>query len=167
MQQPAIPATKSRFVMTRFMIPQDTNPYGSIHGGVIMKYIDEAAAVAAIRHCRQNAVTASIDRLHFLRPVNVGELVFFKANVNMTGRTSMEVGVRVEAENLYSGDVRHVASAYITFVSVGEDGRPIPVRQLIVDSDEDRRRWSEAVSRRKMRMEELARESSFQAPTAG
>jgi uncharacterized protein (TIGR00369 family) len=153
------PVTQSRFVMTRFMIPQDTNPYGSIHGGVIMKYIDEAAAVAAIRHCRQNAVTASVDRLHFLRPVQVGELVFFKANVNMVGRTSMEVGVRVEAENLYTGEVRHVASAYITFVSVGEEGRPIPVPPLLLESEEDHRRRDEALRRRKMRMEELARES--------
>jgi uncharacterized protein (TIGR00369 family) len=153
------PVTKSRFVMTRFMIPQDTNPYGSIHGGVIMKYIDEAAAVTAIRHCRQNAVTASIDRLHFLRPVHVGELVFFMANVNMVGRTSMEVGVRVEAENLYTGEVRHVASAYITFVSVGEQGRPIPVPPLLLQSEEDHRRSEEALLRRKMRMEELAREN--------
>jgi uncharacterized protein (TIGR00369 family) len=153
-----VSVTQSRFVMTRFMIPQDTNPYGSIHGGVIMKYIDEAAAVAAIRHCRQNAVTASIDRLHFLRPVHVGELVFFKANVNMVGRTSMEVGVRVEAENLYTGEVRHVASAYITFVSVDEQGNPIPVPPLLLESKEDSRRSDEALLRRRMRMEELARE---------
>lgn len=154
----------SRFVMSRFMVPQDTNPYGSIHGGVIMKNIDEAGAVAAIRHCRQNAVTASIDRLHFLRPVYVGELVFFKANVNMTGRSSMEVGVRVEAENLYSGEVRHVASAYITFVSVDQKGSPIPVPPLVLENEEDERRRIEALRRKKMRSEELQSERQQPIP---
>ncbi|MFW6323967.1 MAG: acyl-CoA thioesterase [Desulfovibrionales bacterium] len=149
---------ESRFIMTRFMVPQDTNPYGSVHGGVIMKGIDEAGAIAAIRHCRRNAVTASIDRLHFHKPVYVGELVFFRANVNMVGRSSMEVGIRVEAENLYSGEVRHVASAYITFVSVDKQGKPTPVPELILETDEDKRRNREAQSRKRMRLEELESE---------
>lgn len=144
----------SRVITARLMVPLDANPYGSVHGGVIMRAIDEAAAVAAIRHARQNAVTASIDRLDFHGPSRVGELVTFKASVNQAFRTSMEVGVRVEVEDLLTGEIRHVASAYLTFVSLGSDGRPAPVPPLIPETDEDRRRADAASRRRRQRLGE-------------
>ncbi|WP_052014655.1 acyl-CoA thioesterase [Desulfovibrio sp. X2] len=133
------------------ILPQDTNPYGSVHGGVLMKEIDEAAAVAAMRHCRMNTVTASIDRLDFHSPVQVGELVSFKASVNGVGRTSLECGVRVEAENMLSGEVRHIASAFLTFVALDENGRPAGVPPLVPEDAEDERRMHEASWRRESR----------------
>ena len=144
--------SESRLATATLMVPLDANPYGSVHGGVIMRRIDEAAAVAAIRHARKNMVTVSIARLHFLMPVHVGELVFFKANVNYAGRTSLEVGVRVEAEDLFTGVVRHVASAYLSFVAMDEHQKPTLVPPLIPEDDEDRRRMAEAEDRRRVRL---------------
>jgi uncharacterized protein (TIGR00369 family) len=140
------------------MGPPDTNPYGSIHGGVIMRHIDEAAAVSAIRHAGKNTVTASIDRLHFIRPVRVGELVTFASSVNMAGTTSMEVGVRVEATNLLTDESRHVASAYLTFVAIDDNGRPARIPPLELETEDDQRRHDEAVTRRDNRLRELAAE---------
>ncbi|WP_029896137.1 acyl-CoA thioesterase [Desulfohalovibrio reitneri] len=145
------PVGESRFVLTRMMEPQDTNPFGSVHGGVIMKNIDVAAAVAAMRHCRCNTVTVSIDRLDFHLPVKVGDLVFFKSSVNGVGRTSLEVGVRVEVENLYTGKISHVASAYLTFVSMGPDNHPTETPRLIPETQDDQRRMEEAEERRQAR----------------
>ena len=146
-------------IMARTMMPQDANPAGNVHGGVIMKYIDDAGGVVALRHARTNVVTASIDRLDMRRPVFVGELVTFKASANLVGRTSMEVGVRVESENLISGEVRHTASAYLTFVSLNENGRPRVLPPLILESDVEKRRNREALDRRKVRLAERERES--------
>ncbi len=142
----------SRSILSALMLPQYTNPFGSIHGGVILKHIDEAAAMAAMRHCRANAVTVGIDQVHFREPTRVGELVTFKASVNLVGRTSMEAGVRVEAENLITGQVRHTASAYLTFVALDESGRPAVVPPLILETDLDRQRNREAEARRRMRI---------------
>ncbi|MFW5490576.1 MAG: acyl-CoA thioesterase [Desulfovibrio sp.] len=133
------------------MEPQHTNSYGSVHGGVIMKNIDIAAAVAACRHARRNCVTASIDKLDFLLPVHVGEIVYFKASVNAVGHTSLEAGVRVEAENLITGDVRYVASAYLTFVALDQNRKPVEVPPLIPENEEDERRIREAELRSAMR----------------
>lgn len=152
-------ARESITVMTHQMMPNDTNPYGNIHGGVIMKHIDEAAACTASRHSRSNAVTASIDRLDFLRPSHVGELVTCKACINYTGRTSMEIGVRVEAENMNTGEVRHVASAYLTFVALDGNNKPTDVPQLILETPMDQRRHQEAQNRRKHRLLERNLES--------
>lgn len=131
------------------VMPQDTNPAGNLHGGVVLRYIDLCAGTVAMRHCRTNVVTASIDRTEFLKPVFVGELVILHANVNYVGRTSLEVGVRVEAENLYTGDIRWTNSAYLTFVSLDEAGKPAPAPPLILETDEDKRRLREAKERRK------------------
>lgn len=144
--------SQNRVETAVLMGPMDANPYGNVHGGVIMRNIDEAAAIAAIRHSRRNTVTASIDRLNFLKPVFVGEVVIFKSNVNMAFRTSMEVGVRVEAENLYTGNVRHVASAYLTFVCIDEDHHPVALPPLIPECEEDERRMREAGERRSERL---------------
>ncbi len=150
----------SSVVIAQVMIPQDANPAGNVHGGVIMKLIDTAAAVAATRHARSNVVTASIDRLDFHHPVYVGDLLFLKASLNMTGRTSMEVGVRVEAENVITGEVRHTASAYLTFVALEDNGRPREVPPLLVEAEEEVRRNREARIRKEARLAEKRREAT-------
>jgi len=141
----------SSVTMSQVMIPQDTNPAGNVHGGVIMKLIDTAAAVAAGRHSRANTVTVSIDRLDFHHPVYVGDLLFLKAGLNLAGRTSMEIGVRVEAENLITGEVRHTASAYLTFVALDKDGRPREVPPLVLETADDKRRNRDALARKEAR----------------
>src|SRR5512147_2454131 len=137
----------SSVIIAQVMIPQDANPAGNVHGGIVMKLIDTAAAVAASRHARCNAVTASIDRLDFHHAVYVGDLLFFKGSLNMVGRTSMEVGVRVEAENIFTGEIRHTASAYLTFVALDKAGKPAGVPPLVLETDEEKRRNREAVKR--------------------
>jgi uncharacterized protein (TIGR00369 family) len=146
-------------VIAQMMIPQDANPAGNIHGGVIMKLIDTAASVVAARHARSNVVTASIDRLDFHTPAFIGDLLFFRASMNLVGKTSMEVGVRVDAENLRTGEVRRTSSAYLTYVALDEKGRPREVPPLILETEEEMRRNSEAKSRRDMRLAERRRES--------
>jgi uncharacterized protein (TIGR00369 family) len=146
-------------VIAQMMIPQDANPAGNIHGGVIMKLIDTAAAVVARRHARSNVVTASIDRLDFHCPVYIGDLVFFRASLNMVGRTSMEVGVKVESENLLTGEVRHTSSAYLTYVALDAKGRPQEVPPLILETEEDVRRNYAAKARRETRLAEKKRET--------
>ena len=145
---------ESQVVMSQMMTPQDINPSGNVHGGVIMKLIDTSASVVAIRHTRANAVTASIDRLDFHHPVFVGDLVTLKASLNYAGTTSMEIGVHVQAENVFTGEVRHTASAYLSFVSLDKDGRPKPVPPLILEAEDERRRNREAQARRQIRLNE-------------
>jgi acyl-CoA hydrolase len=142
------------------MNPEDANPVGNVHGGVIMKYVDTAAGAVAIRHARAICVTASIDRLDFHHPVFVGDLLVLKASLNLVGKSSMEIGVRVEAENLVTGEVRHTASAYLTFVALDENGRPRPVAPLLIESDIEERRHCQAKIRRESRLAERRRESS-------
>jgi uncharacterized protein (TIGR00369 family) len=149
---------KSSVIMAHLMMPQNANPTGIIHGGVVMRHIDEAAGVVAVRHSGSNAVTASIDRLDFHNPVFVGNLVTVKASINMVGRTSMEIGVRVETEDLISGRVRHTASAYLTYVAMDKAFRPKEVPPLKLATDEEKRRNKEALSRRKDRLEGKASE---------
>ena len=153
---------QSSITLSQRLLPQDANPAGNVHGGVILKYIDTAAGTVAMRHGRTNAVTASIDRMDFLRPVFVGELVTIKASLNYVGTTSMEVGVRVEAENLLTGEVRYTNSAYLTFVALDKDGKPTRVLPLVLENDTDQRRWREAEERRKNRISERARERESQ-----
>ena len=149
---------ESRITMAIQMNPEDANPVGNVHGGVIMKYVDTAAGAVAIRHARKIAVTASIDRLDFHNPVFVGNLLILKASITLVGKTSMEVGVRVEAENLLTGEVRHTASAYLTFVALDEKGTPAQVPPLILETDEDTRRNCEAQARRQARLAQKKRE---------
>lgn len=150
----------SSVVMSQAMIPLDANPAGNVHGGVIMKLIDTAAAVVASRHARANVVTASIDRLDFLHPVFIGDFVTLRASLNFVGKTSMEVGVRVEAENLLTGETRHTSTAYLTFVALDSHGRPIPLPALILETDEQQRRNGEANVRRENRLAEKGKEKS-------
>jgi len=148
--------------IAQVMLPQDTNPAGNVHGGVIMKLIDTAAAVVASRHARCNTVTASIDRLVFHHPVFVGDVLFLKACLNMVGKSSMEVGVRVEAENYLTGEVCHTASAYLTFVALDDKGRPKEVPGLITETETEKRRYQEAMMRKKTRLELRIREDNCQ-----
>jgi uncharacterized protein (TIGR00369 family) len=152
----------SLVTLAQVMIPEDANPAGNVHGGVIMKLIDTTAGVVAVRHARCNVVTASIDRLDFHNPVFVGNLVFFKGSLNMVGKTSMEVGVRVEAENVLTGEVRHTASAYLTFVALDTQGKPYPVPPLFFETEEEVRRNREAQVRREIRLAEKKREAACQ-----
>jgi uncharacterized protein (TIGR00369 family) len=146
------PVASSKTVMSRTMLPSDANPYGNVHGGEIMKLIDSAAGAAATRHARARVVTARIDELSFTAPVYVGNLVTARASVNHVGRTSMEVGVRVDAEDMLTGKVAHVASAYLVFVATDDHGRPVPLPPLIAETDEERRRLAAAEARRAARL---------------
>lgn len=132
----------------------DANSAGFVHGGTVMKLCDEAAGLAAIRHSRRRVVTAAVDRMTFMVPVNVGELVTFLAGVNAVWRTSMEVGVRVEAENPLTGECRHTSSAYLTMVAVDEHGGPVEVPSLEVSTADEERRQREAQVRRANRLAE-------------
>jgi uncharacterized protein (TIGR00369 family) len=152
------PVRESQMTMALQMNPEDANPAGNVHGGVIMKHVDTAAGVVAIRHSRRIAVTASIDRLDFHHPVFVGDLLILKASINLVGRTSLEVGVRVEAEHLLTGEVRHTASAYLTFVALDEKGAPAQVPPLILETEDENRRNCEAQIRRRSRLAEKERE---------
>jgi len=141
----------------------DANTAGNVHGGRIMYLCDEVAGLAAIRHSGTRVVTAGMDRMTFLDPVYVGQLVTFRATVNAAWRTSVEVGVRVEAENVRSREVRHVSTAYLTMVALGDDGRPTPVPELGPETETERRRQREAQVRRDNRLAE--RESIVEART--
>lgn len=147
----AKPISESRAEFTHLVLPQDTNAIGTIFGGRIMEWIDIAAAIVAQRHCRQVAVTASIDELHFLGPVRLGEIVILKASVNFVHKTSMEVGVRVEAEDPKSGRRRKTSTAFLTFVALDDGGKPTPVPPLLLETDEDKRRNQEGQKRQEAR----------------
>jgi acyl-CoA hydrolase len=148
------PVSASQTQLIQWMGVTDANSAGFIHGGVVMKLCDEAAGAAAVKHSRCRVVTAGVDRMAFLTPVHVGELVTFSASVNAAWRTSMEVGVRVEAENPRTGERRHTNSAYLTMVAVDEEGRPAPVPALLAETDEQRGREAEAQVRRRNRLQE-------------
>jgi uncharacterized protein (TIGR00369 family) len=139
-------------IMAEIMNPKDCNVAGNIHGGVVMKLIDTAAGAVAVRHARANAVTASIDRLDFHYPVYPGDIVTCRASANYVGKTSMEIGVRVETENLVTGDVHHTATAYLTFVALDKAGRPIALPLLVPETEEEQRRYQEAAVRREARL---------------
>jgi acyl-CoA hydrolase len=143
----------------------DANSAGFVHGGIVMKMCDEAAGIAAVKHSRCRVVTAAIDRMTFMHPVPVGQLLTCRATVNAVWRTSMEVGVRVEAEDPRSGDVRHTSTAYLTMVAIDDDGRPTAVPPLAVESDDEQRRQREAALRRQNRLSE--REQIKAGRTAG
>jgi uncharacterized protein (TIGR00369 family) len=147
------PVSASKTIMSRTMLPSDANPHGNVHGGEIMKLIDACAGAAATRHARSKVVTARLDELSFLAPVYVGDLVTASASVNHVGRSSMEVGVRVDAEDLLTGKTAHVASAYLVFVSIDEAGRPVPLPPLLPETDDERRRMKAAEERRVLRLE--------------
>ena len=144
--------SESSVIMVQPMSPQDANPEGNVHGGVIMRLVDEAGGVVAKRHSRMNTVTASVDRIDFVNPVYIGDVLTIKASLNLVGRTSMEVGARVEAENPLTGEMRHTASAFLTYVALDDKGRPTEVPPLILETEEEKRRNKEAQARREIRI---------------
>jgi acyl-CoA hydrolase len=144
-------------VMTQIVLPGDSNSHGTAFGGRILQWIDLAAAVASMRHCRTRVVTASMDEVDFLAPIRVGMVVELRARVNAVFRSSMEVGVRIESEDPLTGERTHALSAYLTFVSQDAEGRPMALRPLPAVSPEERRREQEALRRRAVRLERAQR----------
>jgi uncharacterized protein (TIGR00369 family) len=145
------PGSASHVTLTQMMEVTEANVAGNVHGGVVMRLADTAAALAAIKHAGRLCVTVSIDELSFLEPIHVGDVVTVRASVNDVGRTSLECGVRVEAENPVTGRWVHAATAYFVFVALDERGRPTPVPPIRCDTDEERRRQREAAMRREAR----------------
>jgi len=150
------PPRLSHTTIAEVMMPHMANGLGNVHGGVILGMLDRVGAVSAIRHAQRICVTASVDRVDFREPIHLGELVTMYASVNYAHRTSIEVGVRVEAENLLTGVRRHTNTCYLTFVALDEAGRPAPVPPVLPETDEERRRCREAQARRAQRMAVLA-----------
>lgn len=140
----------SQVTMTELVLPTHTNALDTVFGGTVMSWIDICAAIAAQRHAGRDVVTASMDRLSFVAPIRRGWVVNLKASVNFTSRTSMEIGVKVNAENPKTGEMFHTASAYMTFVALGSDGKPTEVPKLILETDDEKRRFAAAQKRREM-----------------
>jgi acyl-CoA hydrolase len=152
-EPPAVPVSAARTTLSQIMTSLDVNLLGTVHGGVVMRLVDSVAGAAAGRHSGGPAVTVSMDEMVFLEPVRVGDLVHAHAQVNWAGRTSMEVGVRVTAERWNeTAPAMHVASAYLVFVAVDDEGRPRTVPPVLPEDDEDRRRFAEAGIRRQHRL---------------
>lgn len=145
----------SESVISELMMPNQVNNLGHVFGGVVLSMVDRVAAVAAMRHAGGPCVTASIDRVDFRQPIYSGELVTCRARVNFVGRTSLEVGVHVEAENLLTQQRRHTNTCYLTFVAIDENDRPVPVPPLKLEAEDDRRRFREGERRRTARLELL------------
>ena len=137
---------------SEFALPNDANTLGNLLGGKVMHLVDLAAALAGVRHARCPVVTASIDHMNFLHPVHIGQLIVLRSSVNRVFRTSMEIGVKVEVENLITGEVRHTSSAYLTFVAVDENGQRIVLPQVIPETTAEKRRYEEAQQRRQYRL---------------
>jgi acyl-CoA hydrolase len=152
---------------SQLMMPQHSNNLNNVFGGVILAMMDTAAAVSAIRHARATCVTVSVDRVDFREPIYLGELVIMKCSVNFVGRTSMEVGVRVEAEHLLTGVRRHTNSCYLTYVAVDAARHPIEVPRLITETPEEMRRYDAAIERRRRRLEERNAEADTGAARTG
>ena len=147
--------------MTEIVFPNDANPLGNIMGGRVMHWVDICAAIAAGRHARTPVVTAHVDHIDFRRPVRVGGVLLIKASVNYAHRTSMEVGVKMWSENRASGERSHVASAYLTFVSLDPDtGTPRPVGPVIPETDDEKRRYQQAILRRERRVDNRKQQES-------
>ena len=142
----------SQVEMIEIVFPNDANPLGNIFGGRVMQLIDIIGSVSAMRHCRNTVVTASMDKLDFLSPAYVGEILILRASVNYVARTSMEVGVKVTAENPLTGEHRHTGSAYLTYVATDKAGKPVPVPPITPETEEERRRFHEAEQRRATRL---------------
>lgn len=160
MSRPSKPVKESQHETSELMMPGDSNNLGHVFGGVILAMMDKCAAISAFRHCRAPVVTASIDRVDFREPIHLGDLVVMKSSVNFAGRTSMEVGVRVEAEELLTGRRRHTNSCYLTFVAVDEQGRPVEVPEVRPESSNEQRRFQAAQERRARRLDERQREAA-------
>jgi acyl-CoA hydrolase len=146
------PVRLSQVTMTEMVLPQHTNSFSNVFGGQVMAWIDICAAIAAQRHARQPCVTASVDALQFLAPVKRGWFINLTASVNYAGRTSMEIGVRVEAENPVTGELHHTSSAYLTFVALDENNKPSLIPPIVPETEAEKRRYKHAEIRRRHRL---------------
>lgn len=147
------PVRDSVSVYSEFALPNDANTFGYVLGGKVMHLVDLAGATAAIRHARCPVVTASVDHMSFLHPIHIGQLIVLHASVNRVFRTSMEVGVRVEVENLITGEIKHTSSAYLTFVTLDKHGNRVIIPPVVPDTEAERRRYEEAALRRAIRLD--------------
>ena len=154
----------SKVEIAQVMMPEHSNAAGNVHGGYILKLVDQAGAIVAARHTHNNIVTASLDRMDFISPVYVGNLVFAKASCNFVSRTSMEIGVRVEAECLRTGTHTHVGSAYLTFVALDANDKPTPIPELILETENEKRRFEDARKRREIRMQKVKKHKHIPQP---
>ena len=145
----------SQVVMHELVLPNETNVHGNIFGGKVMYYMDMCAAMSAYKHARKPVVTASVDRLNFLAPAKMGDIVIFKSSVNYTSNSSMEVGVRIESENPLTGEIKHTASAYLTFVALNQNNKPTSIEPIITESEDDVRRYNSGKKRYEIRKERL------------
>ena len=155
--RPVKKVNESEITHSQLMMPQHGNPspdgrFQNVNGGIILNLIDNVAGIVSLRHCRSRTVTASIDQMEFLHPVRVGDLLIIKAAVNWVGRTSLEIGVRVETENLFTGETNPTGRAYLTFVAVDNDGKPIDAPMIEPTTLDEKRRFREAQERRERRL---------------
>jgi acyl-CoA hydrolase len=156
--RPSRTVRESAHETSALMMPLDENARGHVFGGVVLAMMDKAAAVCAIRHARTSCVTVSVDRVDFREPILVGDLVHMKASVNFVGRSSMEIGIRIEAENMLLGTRRHTNSCYVTYVALDRDGKPTEVPSIVPETDAEKRRFEAGRARRRRREEERAAE---------
>ena len=154
----------SKVELAQVMMPEHSNTAGNVHGGYILKLVDQAGAIVTARHTHRNCVTASVDRMDFISPVYIGNLVFAKASINYTGKTSMEIGVRIEAECLKTGTHTHVGSAYLTFVALDENDKPTEIPQIIPETEEEQRRYNDAKGRREIRLQQAKKHRHIPQP---
>ena len=147
--------SNSQVIMHELVLPNETNVHGNIFGGKVMYYMDMCAAMSAYKHARKPVVTASVDRLNFLAPAKMGDIIILKSSVNYTSKSSMEVGVRIESENTLTGKIKHTASAYLTFVALNKSNKPTSIEPIIPESDDEVRRYNSGKKRYALRKERL------------
>ncbi|MDG1728628.1 MAG: acyl-CoA thioesterase [Algibacter sp.] len=150
-------ANESKVIITQLMLPSHSNFSGKIHGGHILNLMDQIAFACASKHSRHYCVTASVNKVDFLNPIEVGELVTLKASVNYTGKTSMVIGLRVESENIQTGKVKHCNSSYFTMVAKDEHGKNVPVPGLILDTEQSVRRFARSIARQEQSRKRTSR----------
>ena len=147
----------SHVVMHELVLPNDTNVLGNVHGRRVMCLMDICAAMSAYKHARQPVVTASVDRLDFLAPAKKGDILILKSSVNYAHKTSMEIGVRIDAESPFTGEVRHTATAYLTFVAIDDKNKPTKIPKIIPETEDEKRRYERAVNRHLIRRKERSK----------
>jgi acyl-CoA hydrolase len=146
---------ETHVIMHELILPNDTNNLDTVFGGKVMQYMDLCAAMSAYKFARTAVVTASVDRLDFLAPARVGDMLILKSSVNYSHNSSMEIGVRIDAENVKTGKTRHTATAYLTFVSLDEKGKPMTVNNILPETKDEIRRFKEGETRHKQRIERI------------
>lgn len=156
MQQGKRPS-ESTYTLCKVMLPMDANVSGNVFGGAILKLIEETAWIVGLRHARTNVVTASIERMDFLSPIRIGDMVRMEAMVNHVHYSSMEIGIRVESENVHTGEAHHTGTCFLRYVALDKDGKPAPIPALILETEEEKRRWNEAEARRLERLKEAGK----------